>query len=613
MSSPAVGALRLTRAAAFGTVAFALALLAHTVSGGPTPRPVVLTFLAAGVAAGSVLLTGRKRGTAGVAGSRRRPGRSARGVHGPGAGRRVQHDDHADVAPPRLHVGDALRCRPGGFGGTGVHAAADGAGTRRRHRRPGRAAGPGRTRPVAPLHPAPARPLPSRRPGPAAPPHRLHRVLVPGAGWRANGLQRRGAARAAASARPLRLTHLAHQPARPTTGRTRPARALRGPRRARRGQAASPTAGHRRLHPRLSFPCRRCGDRRVDLPRRNPMPLRTTMTPPPPTAASAAAERRPGSPPRRPPPGRHPGNGRRRRGARPRPPRLHGLRQLRPADVPGAERVADRLDHQGRRDPAAGHPAELGAPPGRCPGGGRSSPTPGSPKPVDVSGTTLTTAPHVVTWTASPGSAIAPSQYQEFAGDQRRAPARPRRARPAGHPDLLRRQGRQLVAAGQGRTARTGAPRPGIRGHRGDGFGRRRRGRPGDRCGRRPPGPRQCRTPPLAPADPAARWLGGVALVVALLAAAGVVVDPTRAPAGGAHEPRQGPPPVVAGAARARRRRRPDRGYGDRGQRARRAGRHVPGRRVHGGRRPGSGHADLRPAGAGPGQHGASWPAPVGR
>jgi hypothetical protein len=66
MSSPAVGALRLARAVAFGTVAFALALLAHTVSGGPTPRPVVLTFLAAGVAAGSVLLTGRKRGTAAV-------------------------------------------------------------------------------------------------------------------------------------------------------------------------------------------------------------------------------------------------------------------------------------------------------------------------------------------------------------------------------------------------------------------------------------------------------------------------------------------------------------------------------------------------------------------
>ncbi len=37
------------------------------------------------------------------------------------------------------------------------------------------------------------------------------------------------------------------------------------------------------------------------------------------------------------------------------------------------------------------------------------------PKPVSVSGTTLTKAPHVVTWTAGPGAALRPTQYQEFA------------------------------------------------------------------------------------------------------------------------------------------------------------------------------------------------------
>lgn len=37
------------------------------------------------------------------------------------------------------------------------------------------------------------------------------------------------------------------------------------------------------------------------------------------------------------------------------------------------------------------------------------------PTPVTVDGTTLTKAPHLVTWTASSGGAIAPGQYQTFA------------------------------------------------------------------------------------------------------------------------------------------------------------------------------------------------------
>jgi periplasmic copper chaperone A len=37
------------------------------------------------------------------------------------------------------------------------------------------------------------------------------------------------------------------------------------------------------------------------------------------------------------------------------------------------------------------------------------------PRPVNVGGATITRAPHTVTWTAEPGAAIAPGQYQEFA------------------------------------------------------------------------------------------------------------------------------------------------------------------------------------------------------
>ena len=64
MGSPAAGPLRLARAAAFGTVAFALALVAHVAAGGPSPRPVTLTFLAGGVAGVSVLVTARRFGVA---------------------------------------------------------------------------------------------------------------------------------------------------------------------------------------------------------------------------------------------------------------------------------------------------------------------------------------------------------------------------------------------------------------------------------------------------------------------------------------------------------------------------------------------------------------------
>jgi hypothetical protein len=60
MGSPAAGALRMARAAAFGAVAFALALVAHVAAGGSSPRPVTLAFLAGAVAGVSVLVTGRR-------------------------------------------------------------------------------------------------------------------------------------------------------------------------------------------------------------------------------------------------------------------------------------------------------------------------------------------------------------------------------------------------------------------------------------------------------------------------------------------------------------------------------------------------------------------------
>ena len=64
MGSPAAGPLRLARAAAFGTVAFALALVAHVSGGRSDPAAGHTDVLAGGVAGGSVLVTGRRCGGA---------------------------------------------------------------------------------------------------------------------------------------------------------------------------------------------------------------------------------------------------------------------------------------------------------------------------------------------------------------------------------------------------------------------------------------------------------------------------------------------------------------------------------------------------------------------
>ena len=143
------------------------------------------------------------------------------------------------------------------------------------------------------------------------------------------------------------------------------------------------------------------------------------------------------------------------------------------------------------------------------------------PRPVDVSGTTLTTAPHAVTWTSSPGSAIAPSQYQEF----------PISAGPLPAPGELVLPVAQTYSDGKvvswSQPARAGQPEPeypapafevtAATGSGDDATAAPATGA-GTTAGTQPA------SPAAAPTDPAARWLGGAALVVALLAAAGVVV-----------------------------------------------------------------------------------------
>ncbi len=143
------------------------------------------------------------------------------------------------------------------------------------------------------------------------------------------------------------------------------------------------------------------------------------------------------------------------------------------------------------------------------------------PKPVDVSGTTLTTAPHVVTWTASPGSAIAPSQYQEFAISAGPLPA----------PGELVLPVTQTYSDGKvvswSQPARAGQPEPE---HPAPAFEVTAATGSDDDAVAAPAtgagataGTRNASDTAAAPTDPVARWLGGAALVVALLAAAGVV------------------------------------------------------------------------------------------
>jgi uncharacterized protein YcnI len=142
------------------------------------------------------------------------------------------------------------------------------------------------------------------------------------------------------------------------------------------------------------------------------------------------------------------------------------------------------------------------------------------PKPVDISGTTLTAAPHVVTWTASPGSAIAPSQYQEFAISAGPLPAPGKLVLPVTqtYSDGKVVRWSQQVRAGQPEpehpapafevTAATGSDDDAVAPASGAAAGAETQ---------------SATHVAAAPTDPTARWLGGAALVVALLAAGGVV------------------------------------------------------------------------------------------
>ena len=519
MSSPTAGALRFTRAAAFGTVAFALALLAHTVSGGPTPRPVVLTLLAVGVAAGSVLLTGRKLGAAGL----------MLALGGVQAGLHVAFMALAPVAGcstmsmPMSHHGatSMTLCSAGADASASMapvstplvmvlaHAAA--------------------TLALAVLLARGERALwllftlllpalclrvaPLLRPRPRP----VRRVLAPCAGRRANDLRRGRATRATAAPRPLRLTRQ----------RTpEPLRSFCGPRPGAARPGASP---HRRPQPPASSPLVRLSALRRP-PRRpplegNPIPVCTTILTTTPRSTGL------------------------------------GRRATRVAAVATAAAVATLATagaaaahvHVHPDSTASGSYAQLTfRVPNESPTASTTKivvtlpqdtplssvstrPVPGwravvtdatLPKPVDVSGTTLTTAPHVVTWTASPGSAIAPKQYQEFAISAGPLPA----------PGELTLPVAQTYSDGKvvswSQPAKAGEPEPE---HPAPAFEVTAATGSDDDAMAAPAGDAAAgaEAQPASHAtaeqsDPAARWLGAAALVIALLAAAGVVVTRRR-------------------------------------------------------------------------------------
>jgi periplasmic copper chaperone A len=165
------------------------------------------------------------------------------------------------------------------------------------------------------------------------------------------------------------------------------------------------------------------------------------------------------------------------------------------------------------------------------------------PKPVSVSGTTLTTAPHVVTWTAGPGAAVQPKQYQEFAIS----------AGPLPGPGQIVLPVTQTYSDGTvaswSEPMKAGLPEPE---HPAPAFTITAATGSDDGPSASPSAASPSATSPsatssaaAAPAtaasgpvhagttsDPAARWLAGAALVVALLTAAGLLLGRRRTGAG---------------------------------------------------------------------------------
>jgi periplasmic copper chaperone A len=155
------------------------------------------------------------------------------------------------------------------------------------------------------------------------------------------------------------------------------------------------------------------------------------------------------------------------------------------------------------------------------------------PKPVSVSGTTLTTAPHVVTWIAGPGAAVRPKQYQEFAISAGPLPAPGQIMFPVtqAYSDGTVVSWSEPMKAGQPEPEHP-APVFTITAATGSDDGP-------------PASPSVTSSAAAAPAaaasgpvhagttsDPAARWLAGAAGVVALLTAAGLFLGRRRTGAG---------------------------------------------------------------------------------
>jgi uncharacterized protein YcnI len=140
-------------------------------------------------------------------------------------------------------------------------------------------------------------------------------------------------------------------------------------------------------------------------------------------------------------------------------------------------------------------------------------------KPVTMDGTTLTKAPHVISWTASPAAALAPGQYQEFSID----------AGPLPSPGTLTLPVAQSYSDGTvvnwDQTSQDGKPEPE---HPAPAFTVTASTGGGDDAPATSPDA-AAPTPARPTADPVARWLAGGASAVALIGAATAIMRRRRA------------------------------------------------------------------------------------
>jgi uncharacterized protein YcnI len=148
------------------------------------------------------------------------------------------------------------------------------------------------------------------------------------------------------------------------------------------------------------------------------------------------------------------------------------------------------------------------------------------PSPADVGGATITKAPRTGTWAARKGTQIGPGEYEDF----------PISVGPLPAPGVLVLPATQTYSDGtvvrwENRQA-TGEvepehPAPAFTVTAAEGHGH----------GTEPATPSDSDTAATATPDGTARWLGGAALVVSVLAAVGVLVEMRRRRYGGAGVP----------------------------------------------------------------------------